>query len=106
MFSIEDFSNETEIADVLIEKNDTVVHAVFDGGTNTVTAFYASETQAIDHCSRSGIGTQVIIFFRGELFVVSGGESVYMSKAASSEPIATRDHMPFVEWRENVPFAV
>ena len=97
-----------------IEVNANTVYATHRGGMYN--AFYASEQEAIDHCSnpkngydfKGWIQDSYSTFGPGELFAVVGKEPVYISADRSRyiDAAMGRWQIPFVEWKAESPLAV
>jgi hypothetical protein len=88
-----------------IEINESTVYATYESGRYN--AFYASEAEAIAHCSENGCEfngqwyqDRYTAFNSGELFVNSTG-NVYVSKDKSPylDPIADKSVVPVV-WKK------
>jgi hypothetical protein len=94
--------------------NTSAVYATYTSGP--FNKFYASEEEAIAHCSNPERGAhfnrqwfqdRYEVFNPGELFAADGNESVYISSDRSSclDAIGGRWEMKFVEWEIESPLA-
>ncbi|CAA9389730.1 hypothetical protein AVDCRST_MAG94-5334 [uncultured Leptolyngbya sp.] len=98
-----------------IEVNANPVYATYTSGS--FNGFYATEQEAIDHCSNPENGAEFndqwfqdryTAFAPGELFAVVGNESVYISndKSRFIDAVFGRGECSFVEWKAEAPLAV
>lgn len=98
-----------------IEVNATTVYATYT--SRTYNGFYATEKEAVAHCSNSNnrcefngewIQDSYSVFQPGELFTVVGSDSVYISADRSRylDAAMSRSQISFVEWKAESPLAV
>lgn len=100
------------------DKIETSVNAVYATYTSgNFNGFYATEQEAIAHCSDPNSGAEFNgqwfqdtykTYLPGELFSIPGNESVYISGDRSRfiDSVGGRWQMPFVEWKAENPLAV